>query len=51
MVDLKEKKNEASRKDENFQLQLAQDKIKLDIAKIDLIDRQTKSIVKQNRLT
>jgi hypothetical protein len=44
MVDLKEKKNEASRKDENFQLQLAQDKIKLDIAKIDLIDRQTKSI-------
>lgn len=43
MVDLNEKKNEASRKDENFQLQLAQDKVKLDIARIDLIDRQTKS--------
>jgi hypothetical protein len=43
MVDLKEKKNEANRKDENFQLQLAQDKVKLDIARIDLIDRQTKS--------
>lgn len=43
MVDLQEKKNEASRKDENFQLQLAQDKVKLDIARIDLIDRQTKS--------
>lgn len=43
MVDLKEKKNESSRKDENFQLQLAQDKVKLDIARIDLIDRQTKS--------
>ena len=43
MVDLTEKKNESSRKDENFQLQLAQDKVKLDIARIDLIDRQTKS--------
>lgn len=43
MVDLQEKKKEASRKDENFQLQLAQDKVKLDIARIDLIDRQTKS--------
>jgi hypothetical protein len=43
MVDLQEKKNEASRKNENFQLQLAQDKVKLDLARIDLIDRQTKS--------
>jgi hypothetical protein len=43
MVDLQEKKNEASRKDDSFQLQLAQDKVKLDIARIDLIDRQTKS--------
>jgi hypothetical protein len=43
MLDLKEKKNEASRKDESFELQIAQDKIKLDLARIDLIDRQTKS--------
>jgi hypothetical protein len=43
IVDLQEKKNETSRKDENFQIQLAQDKVKLDIARIDLIDRQTKS--------
>jgi hypothetical protein len=43
MVDLQEKKNEASRKDDSFYLQLAQDNVKLDIARIDLIDRQTKS--------
>jgi hypothetical protein len=43
MVDLQEKKTEASRRNESFQLQLAQDKVKLDLARIDLIDRQTKS--------
>ena len=43
IIDIKEKRTEIERKNKNLEIQIAQDRIKIDIAKIDLIDRQTKS--------
>ena len=43
IVDINEKRTETERKNKNLEIQIAQDRIKIDIAKIDLIDRQTKS--------
>lgn len=43
IVDINEKRTETERKNKNLEIQIAQDRIKLDIAKIDLIDRQKKS--------
>ncbi len=43
IVDINEKRTEIERKNKNLEIQIAQDRIKIEIAKINLIDRQTKS--------